>query len=83
MSKVTISPEYDGRSIRAATEILRSLGAKRLRGEQLGNDFSWAEWILEDGLLRLEAETYMGFTIEGPDELVANVERLVLERLRK
>jgi len=29
---VTISPEYDGGSIRAAKEVLRSLGANRLRG---------------------------------------------------
>ena len=83
MSKVTISSEYDGRSIRATTEVLRSLGAKGLRCERLGNDLSWEEWILEDGLLRLEAETYMGFTIEGSDELVANVARLVSERLKK
>lgn len=83
MFKVTISPEYDGRSIRATTEVLRSLCAKRLGGERLGNDFSWEEWILQDGRLRLEAETYMGFTVEGPDELVANVARLVNERLKK
>lgn len=82
MSKVTISPEYDGRSIWATTEVLRSLGARRLGGERLGNDFSWEEWILQDRRLRLEAETYMGFTVEGPDELVATVARLVNERLK-
>ncbi len=78
-----LGDEYDQALILRTWDLLAALGAQRgamvnfVAGSQ---DVSIREWTLEGQTLRFEIETYMGFTVEGPEALVkALVARLAAD----
>ena len=60
----------------AALGALREMGAKRKRhwwGVGGSQEITHEEWKTKRGTLILEAETYIGLTVSGPDDLVAEL----------
>jgi hypothetical protein len=84
MATITLGAEHDRRVVRAARWALRKLGAKRkgwwwgLGGSQ---DVVHEEWDTKAGIVVVEAETYIGVTISGPDDFIAQAADLVSRKL--
>ena len=85
MITVSISDdEADERAIKAVHWALRKVGARRRRGSWgVGGSQEviterWQCWL---ATLTLEAETYIGLTLSGPDKLVNRVAQLAADRL--
>ena len=86
MAKLVLGAEHDGALIRATKRALRKLGARRTLGWWgLGGsqEVSSETWKSPVGPILLEAETYEGFTITGPEDFIARVATLARERLRR
>jgi hypothetical protein len=82
---VTLGPEYDDTVREALRDVLLELGASKV-------DVSWGvggSQELETAVVKIdgrelivEAETYIGLTIAGDDDLVTSVADRVSQRLR-
>jgi hypothetical protein len=73
---VLLGDEYDHALIARAWSLLTALGGRRI--DALGfvagsQEVSIQIWDLDGAVLRFEAETYMGFSVEGPAALVADL----------
>lgn len=73
---VLLGDEYDHALIARTWSLLTALGGRRL--DALGfvagsQEVSIQIWDLHGASLRFEAETYMGFSVEGPAALVADL----------
>ncbi|WP_298161345.1 hypothetical protein [Brevundimonas sp.] len=85
MAKVVLGPEHDRRLIRAAKWALHKAGGRRIDRKWFvigSQEIFEQRWLTASGLVTLEAETYMGLVIDGPDEVVAQVSALIAGRLR-
>ena len=84
MATLILGAEHDRKVKRAATWALRKIGARRKRG-WLGfagsQEIAHTEWKIGRETLVLEAETFLGLTLSGPDEIVDRVESLCRQRL--
>lgn len=73
---VLLGDEYDHALIARTWSLLTAMGGRRI--DALGfvagsQEVSIQIWELEGASLRFEAETYMGFSVEGPAALVAGL----------
>jgi hypothetical protein len=73
---VLLGDEYDHALIARTWTLLTAMGARRT--DALGfvagsQEVSIQIWDLDGASLRFEAETYMGFSVEGPATLVADL----------
>jgi hypothetical protein len=69
-----LGDEYDHALIARTWSLLTAMGARRI--DALGfvagsQEVSIQIWDLNGATLRFEAETYMGFSVEGPDSVIA------------
>jgi hypothetical protein len=85
MITVSISDdESDQQAIEAAKWALRKVGAMR-RSNSWGvggsQEIASEKWQCGGTTLTLEAETYVGLTLSGPEELVNLVAQLAADRL--
>ena len=78
-----LGDEYDQALIQRTWDLLLAMDARRGAGVSFvagSQDVSIQEWVLEGQTLRFEIETYMGFSVEGPEALVkALVARLATD----
>jgi hypothetical protein len=77
---VNLGPEYDRSRLAAVRRALREMGAKRKRhwwGVGGSQEITHEEWKTKRGTLILGAETYIGLTVSGPDDLVVELVGLV------
>ena len=85
MITVTISiDETDRQAIKAAKWALREVGASRHSGSWgVGGSQEVASeaWQHGSDILILEAETYIGLTLSGPEALVKRVAQLATDRI--
>ncbi|HWW26302.1 MAG TPA: hypothetical protein VNZ85_10455 [Caulobacter sp.] len=75
---LVLGDEYDRALIARTWSVLATMGARRV--DALGfvagsQEVSIQIWDLDGATLRFEAETYMGFSVEGPETVVAEVQR--------
>ena len=73
---VLLGDEYDHALIARTWSLLTAMGGRRI--DALGfvagsQEVSIHIWDLNGDSLRFEAETYMGFSVEGPAALVADL----------
>lgn len=78
---VVLGDEFDDALRAKLLNVLRGLGGftagpgeRSLVGSQ---DFEELEVLVDGQALHVEAETYIGLSIEGPAELVARVQRMM------
>jgi hypothetical protein len=78
-----LGDEYDQALIRRTWDLLVAMGGRRGPGVNFvagSQDVSIQEWTLDGRTLRFEIETYMGFSVEGPEAQVkALVARLAAD----
>lgn len=76
MAKVVLGDEFD-RGLRARTRLaLEAAGGKRKAskwGVAGSQELDTEEWNFGGASLVLEAETYMGLSLEGPEELIRRI----------
>jgi hypothetical protein len=68
--RALLGDEYDQALILRTWDLLAAMGARRGAGVNFvagSQDVSIQEWQLEGQTLRFEIETYMGFSVEGPE----------------
>ena len=73
---VLLGDEHDHALIARTWALLTAMGGRRIDaiGFVAGSqEVSIQVWELNGASLRFEAETYMGFSVEGPAELVADL----------
>lgn len=86
MATVTLGAEYDQRLVAATKWALRKVGARRgpawwaIVGSQ---DITHGNWVTKQGPVSVEAETYVGLTITGPDEIVERIVELIDAKLSR
>jgi hypothetical protein len=71
-----LGDEYDHALIARTWSLLAAMGGRRVDaiGFVAGSqEVSIQIWDLDGASLRFEAETYMGFSVEGPAALVAEI----------
>jgi hypothetical protein len=84
MATATLGAEYDIELRKTVTNVLKALGARAgatswgVGGSQ---EVSRAEFSVGGAKLVLEAETYVGFTITGPDHMVEDIADRVRRKL--
>jgi hypothetical protein len=74
--RVVIAEEYDLSKLKALKAILKKLGAKKVKewnGLGGSQEIQHFEYKLRDNILIVEAETYMGLSIEGDESLINHV----------
>jgi len=84
ITSVNLGAEYDQVAIDAVRWGLREIGAHPVHsswGVAGSQEVSHAEWRREADVLILVAETYMGLTLSGPEDVVETVAALVKDRL--
>lgn len=84
MATILIAPEYDDDAVRAVKWALVQIGAEKVGGSWgvVGSqEVAYEDWSIGSAVVRLEAETYVGLTLDGPKELVERASRIALERL--
>lgn len=77
MAKIVLGDEFDGALRERTCRVLREAGARLASSERgIGGsqEVVIEEWILGGAKLILEAETYMGLSLSGPDHLLARIE---------
>jgi hypothetical protein len=77
---ITLGAEYDATLLRALHDALRRLGATQLAHDwALGGSQELRTLVVQIGPARVvvEAETYVGVTIRGPEELVEGIENMI------
>jgi hypothetical protein len=82
---IVLSPEYDKNTRNALQSILAELGATLSTGQwNIGGsqEIESISAILCGQEIIVEAETFIGLTITGEDEIVTSVANLVAERLK-
>ena len=81
---VVLGAEHDRRTIDAAQWALKEIGAKRQSkswGVGGSQEISREEWKAAEGVLVIESETYLGLSVSGPEDLVAQIAQLIRLRL--
>ncbi|RAK62543.1 hypothetical protein [Phenylobacterium kunshanense] len=76
MSKIVLGGEFDGALRERTRRVLHEAGAKLASSEWgIGGsqELTVEEWILDGATLILEAKTYMGLSLSGPDDLVVRI----------
>jgi len=73
---VVLGDEYDHALIARTWSLLTAIGARRI--DALGfvagsQEVSIQIWDLDGATLRFEAETYIGFSVEGPVAVIADL----------
>jgi hypothetical protein len=71
-----LGDEYDDALIERTWTLLTTLGGRRLDAISFvagSQAVSIQIWDLDGAFVRFEAETYMGFSVEGPAGLVADL----------
>ena len=75
-----LGDEFDDALRTKLLNVLRGLGATATGSERVlagSQDLEELDVIIDGHMLHVEAETYVGLTIEGPVELVARIQRLM------
>lgn len=78
MTVAVLGDEWDRALIGRTIKVLEAMGARLVDrfGDVAGSQEVGVQvWDLEGQVVRLEAETYMGFSIEAPDSVLAEVQR--------
>jgi hypothetical protein len=80
-TNVILGDEFDDALRSKLLNTLRELGAFNaslgMRSVVGSQDFETFEVVVDGQVLRVEAETYIGLSIEGPADLVARVQRMM------
>jgi hypothetical protein len=75
---VVLGDEWDRALVGRTVSALKAMGARlvdRFGGVAGSQELGVQVWDLEGQVIRLETETYMGFSIEAPDPVLAEVQR--------
>ena len=78
MTVVVLGDEWDRALITRTVDVLKAMGARlvdKFGGIAGSQEVGVQVWDLAGQVVRLEAETYMGFSIEAPDPVLAEVRR--------
>lgn len=78
MTVLVLGDEWDRALMTRTTKVLEAMGARlvdKFGGIAGSQEVGVQVWDLEGQVIRLEAETYMGFSIEGPNAVLAEVTR--------
>ncbi|HWU15273.1 MAG TPA: hypothetical protein VN157_14825 [Caulobacter sp.] len=78
MTVVVLGDEWDRALIGRTIKVLEAMGARlvdKFGGVAGSQEVGVQVWDLEGQTVRLEAETYMGFSIEAPDSILVEVQR--------
>ena len=80
---VILGREFDDPLREKLMNVLRQLGAKPVKSTERyvtgSQDLQLFDVILNEQLLHIESETYIGLSISGPNDLVQQVRRLVIQ----
>lgn len=80
---VTLGDEFDEALRQKLVDVLRKLGALQSGGSNRfvggSQELEKLEVTIDGRHLHIEAETYIGLSISGPDDLVERVRQLVLQ----
>jgi hypothetical protein len=75
---MVLGDEWDRALISRTIDVLKAMGARlvdKFGGVAGSQEFGVQIWDLEGQIIKLEAETYMGFSVEAPDPILAEVQR--------
>lgn len=78
MRTVTLGREYDDALKKALADLLQRMGAVEIRherGHAGSQDVEVLEVAIGEARVVIEAETYMGLSVTGPEEIVAEIDR--------
>jgi len=79
-----LGPEYDDHVRDVLRDVLRALGGRVIDkswGVGGSQEVETLDVEIDSQRLHVEADTYMGLSIEGPDELVEHIRTVVFARL--
>lgn len=83
---VILGPEYDSALRSALADVLRQMGAQlehRKWGVGGSQELETLKVVLRGRQLEVEAETYIGLSLTGDEELVNEIEQMVRAQLAR
>jgi hypothetical protein len=78
--KVVLGDEFDDSLRDDVLDVLRGLGATCGDGEHAiagSQELEKLTVVIQDKMINVEAETYIGLSVAGPSELVSEIRKLV------